>query len=447
MMDKKKLLAAKADEFQKKYDKLSVKEKYDLEMNALKTLYDQKYISEAQYQKWKAALEKDQSKDLKTERKSLPGAVPENDGTKAQEIRYNFNQQKSKLDDALKNGTIDADEYATRLSRIKADMNAALVDPLRTAQSEWVQMLTTAYQAWADFAQAIKDPEGDPFHAIANGITATAGIVTAIMSQITEFQKAEYEIQAAAVEKRYDREIAFAEGNAYLEKKLEKEKQEELDRLKAEQSKKNFQLQVIATIAQTAANAVQAYSAGLSIGGPAGLIMAPVAAALAVAQGAVQIALLKKQQQAAAAVGYSEGGFTRPGRVDEPAGIVHAGEWVASQKLVNSPNARPLIEYLEYAQRNNRIGSISMQDVSRSVAAPMFNAFAPARQQPAIIQQTPPAPQVSADPELSAAISRLNRRLDSPFVTVNSVTGEGGINEAEKRYNRMIRNKSRRLRS
>ena len=61
-------------------------------------------------------------------------------------------------------------------------------------------------------------------------------------------------------------EIAFAEGNAYLEKKLEKEKQEELDRLKAEQSKKNFQLQVIATIAQTAANAVQAYSAGLSIG-------------------------------------------------------------------------------------------------------------------------------------------------------------------------------------
>lgn len=447
MMDKKKLLAAKADEFQKKYDKLSVKEKYDLEMNALKTLYDQKYISEAQYQKWKAALEKDQSKDLKTERKSLPGAVPENDGTKAQEIRYNFNQQKSKLDDALKNGTIDADEYATRLSRIKADMNAALVDPLRTAQSEWVQMLTTAYQAWADFAQAIKDPEGDPFHAIANGITATAGIVTAIMSQITEFQKAEYEIQAAAVEKRYDREIAFAEGNAYLEKKLEKEKQEELDRLKAEQSKKNFQLQVIATIAQTAANAVQAYSAGLSIGGPAGLIMAPVAAALAVAQGAVQIALLKKQQQAAAAVGYSEGGFTRPGRVDEPAGIVHAGEWVASQKLVNSPNARPLIEYLEYAQRNNRIGSISMQDVSRSVAAPMFNAFAPEKHNQVVVHQQPAVIQNSGSKELSSAIADLVNRLDSPFITVNSVTGEGGINEAEKRYNRMIRNKSRRLRS
>lgn len=443
---KKKLLATKANEFQQKLDKLSVKQKYELEMNALKTLYDQKYISEAEYQRWKAALEKGKSKDIETERKSIPGAAPANAGTKAQETRRNFNQQKSKLDDALKNGTINADEYAARLARIKADMNAALVDPLRTAQSEWVQMLTTAYQAWADFAEALKDPEGDPFAAMADGITATAGIVTSIMSQITEFQKAQYEIQAKAVEKRYDREIAFAEGNSYLQRKLEQEKQEELDRLKAEQSKKDFQLQVIATIAQTAANAVQAYSAGLSIGGPAGLIMAPVAAALAVAQGAVQIALLKKQQQAAAAIGYSEGGFTRPGRVDEPAGIVHAGEWVASQKLVNSPRTRPLIEMLEYAQRNNRIGSISMEDVSHSIAAPMMNAYAPQRQQPVIIQQTTPAPQGSADPELTASISRLNRRLEEPFVTVNTVTGKFGSLEANRKYERMIRNKSRKKR-
>lgn len=443
MMDKKKLLAAKADEFQQKFDSLSVKEKYDLEFKALETLYNEKYISEAQFQKWKSDLEKQQKKDHADELKNLPGSAE----SKTASVRKIFDSQKTKLDDALKKGTIDADEYAKRLSRIKAEMNAALVDPLRTSQSEWVAMLTTAYQAWADFAAALKDPDANPFDSLAAGISASAAVVTSVMSQITEFQKAEYEMQAAAVEKRYDKEIAYAEGNSYLTKKLEKEKQEELDRLKAEQSKKNFQLQIISTIAQTAANAVQAYNAGLSVGGPAGLVLAPIAAAMAVAQGAVQIALLKKQQQSAAAVGYSEGGFTRPGRVDEPAGIVHAGEWVASQKLVNSPRTRPLIEMLEYAQRNNRIGSISMQDVSRSVAAPMFNAFAPARQQPVIIQQTPPAPQVSADPELSAAISRLNRRLDSPFVTVNSVTGEGGINEAEKRYNRMIRNKSRRLRS
>lgn len=444
---KQKMLVQRVAEFQKQFDKLTVKEQYDLNISALHSLRKEEMISEEQFQKWKKALEKQFAKDSEAEKRQLPGNSPDTAKFRASEARKNFDSQKDSLDKALADKVIDADEYAVRLQRIKNEMNEALIDPLKTAQSEWVQMLTSAYDAWANFANALKDPDADPFAAIANGITATAAIVNAVMQQITEFSNAEYEIQAKAVEKRYDREIKFAEGNAYLTKKLEKEKQDELNRLKAEQSKKDFQMQVIATIAQTAANAVQAYSAGLSIGGPAGLIMAPIAAALAVAQGAVQIALLKKQQQAAAAVGYSEGGFTRPGRKDEPAGIVHAGEWVASQKLVNNPKTRPMIEFLEHAQRSNRIGSITMEDVSRSVAAPMFNAFAPAQAQPVIVQQSAPAPASVSDPELSQSIARLNSRLERPFVTVNSVTGEGGIREAERKYDRMIRNKSRKQRS
>lgn len=445
---KQKMLMQKVKAFQSEFDKLSVKEKYDLELEALDTLYKTYYIEEEEFLKWKAALKKGYEKDSKDEKNNLPGKAPESAKVRAKKAREQYDDQKYSLDKALDKGIIDDKEYSVRLSRIKYEMNAALVDPLRTAQSEWVQMLASAYDAWAGFAEALKDPEADPFTAIADGITATAAIVNAIMQQITEFSKVEYEIQAKEVEKRYDREIKFAEGNAYLTKKLEKERQDELDRLKAEQSKKDFQMQVIAAIAQTAANAIQAYSAGLSIGGIQGLVMAPIAAAMAVAQGFTQIALLKKQQQAAAAVGYSEGGFTRPGAKDEPAGIVHAGEWVASQKLVNNPRTRPMIEFLEYAQRNNRIGSITMQDVSHSVAAPMFNAFAPEQhQQSAIVVQSEPATAQGSDKELSQAISRLNKRLDSPFVTVNSVTGEGGIREAQRKYDRIIRNKSRKKRS
>ena len=73
------------------------------------------------------------------------------------------------------------------------------------------------------------------------------------------------------------------------------------------------------------------------------------AAAMAIASGMIQVAAIKKQQQASEAQGYSEGGFTRPGRRDEPAGVVHAGEWVASQKLVNNPKTRPLLEALAAA--------------------------------------------------------------------------------------------------
>lgn len=446
---KQKLLAAKAKEFQEKFDKLTVKEKYDLELAALETLYERKYIDEEKYQKWKAGLEKQFEKDSKEVKTNLPGIAKSNNFSNANAAKGKFKDAKEELDNALKNGIIDDKEYAERLRRIKAEMNDALIAPLKNAQSEWVQMLINAYDAWADFADALKDPDADPFKALTAGITATAAVVNAIMQQITAFSKAELEIQSKAVEKRYDKEIQYAEGNAYLSKKLEKEKQDELNHLKAEQSKKDFQMRVIATIAQTAANAVQAFGAGLSIGGPAGLIMAPIAAALAVAQGMVQVALLKKQQQAAAAVGYSEGGFTRPGKKDEPAGIVHAGEWVASQKLVNSPQARPLIEMLEYAQRTNSIGSITMQDVSKSVAAPMFNAFTPVRSPQTVVvaQQAPETPDNTGDKHLADVISRLNSRLDRPFVTVNSVTGEGGIQEAERKYNRIIRNKSRKNRS
>ena len=39
-------------------------------------------------------------------------------------------------------------------------------------------------------------------------------------------------------------------------------------------------------------------------------------------------------------------------------------------------------------------------------------------------------------------ISRLTDRLDQPFLTVNSVTGDTGIKQAEEEYDKLIRNKT-----
>lgn len=444
--DKKRLLLAKEKEFRDKFDKLSVKEKYDLELKALEELYKQHHILDYEYEEWRKRLLSARDNDVRKEKETLPGSAPETNKSSADKARRKYNEGKADLDRARDSGLIDDKEYAVRLRRLGSELNDALLNPLKNAESEWVRLFTNIYDAWKDFADALQDPDADPLSKLSAGLQATAALTGAVMSQVTEFSKIEYEKQSKQVEKRYDREIELAEGNTYLTKKLEKQKQKELDALKAEEAKKNFAMQVIATIAQTAANAVQAYGAGLSVGGPAGLVLAPIAAALAVAQGAVQIALLKKQQQAAESVGYSEGGFTRPGRKDDPAGVVHAGEWVASQKLVNSPQTRPLIDMLEYAQRNNTIGSISMRDVSRSVAAPMMAAYAAPQVQPVIVapaDQDRPQP----DPQLSQVIGRLADRLDAPFVTVNSVTGDFGSLQAENRYKRMIANKSRRIRS
>ena len=188
-------------------------------------------------------------------------------------------------------------------------------------------------------------------------------------------------------------------------------------------------MEVMQALAQTATAAINAYSSAAAI--PlVGYIIAPIAAAMAVAAGMVQVAAIKKQQQKSATEGYASGGFTKPGAVDEVAGVVHAGEWVASQKLLASPVARPLIEALDYAQRTNTIGSLRGSDVSRSITAPA----AIANMQPQVI--------IQENAELRETIKQLKERLDEPFVTVNTVTGDLGIKQAQDSYQRLMNNKS-----
>ena len=88
------------------------------------------------------------------------------------------------------------------------------------------------------------------------------------------------------------------------------------------------------------------------------------------------------------------------------------------------------IDELDYAQRTNTIGSLRSADVSRSITAPM----ALAQSQPQVI--------VQESKDLRETIARLNERLDEPFVTVNTVTGDKGIKQAQDEYQRLMNNKS-----
>lgn len=57
--------------------------------------------------------------------------------------------------------------------------------------------------------------------------TITSGM-SSIFSGMTSLIQAELEIQTAAIEKRYSKEISQADGNNYKVKKLEEQKQKEL---------------------------------------------------------------------------------------------------------------------------------------------------------------------------------------------------------------------------
>ena len=283
--------------------------------------------------------------------------------------------------------------------------------------------------------------ESDFGQAISGSLDTLVSGMSSLFQQLTSRLQAELEIQQASIDRRYDAEIALAEGNNYKIQKLEKQREAEQAKAKKEANKKMFAMQVIQAVAQTAVAALNAYSSAAAIP-VVGFVMAPIAAAMAVAAGALQIAAIKKQQQASEAQGYMLGGFTPEGREDEIKGVVHAGEWVASQKLTHNPKARPILEALDYAQRTNSIGSLSSTDVSSSITAPLVMANNTKQEKIVIENRNNTSVVDSSLSRYTDTMELLYQRLNEPFITVNSVTGDSGMMKAQDEYDRLIRNKT-----
>ena len=62
---------------------------------------------------------------------------------------------------------------------------------------------------------------------------------------------------------------------------------------------------------------------------------------------------------------------------------------------------------------------------------------------PAVLAQSQaPSIIVQENNDLRETLARLNERLNEPFVTVNTVTGDLGIKQAQDDYQRLMNNKS-----
>ena len=134
------------------------------------------------------------------------------------------------------------------------------------------------------------------------------------------------------------------------------------------------------------------------------------------------------------------GGYTGNGRWDEPRGIVHAGEFVANRHAVQNPEIRPVLDLIDQAQRNNTIGSLTGRDVSRILTTSVVSSPSPDIQVSGVQDN---GQLLIVLNQAMSVLSRLNKRLDKPFMTVNSVTGKGGIKEAMDEYEKIQNNKSR----
>lgn len=119
---------------------------------------------------------------------------------------------------------------------------------------------------------------------------------------------------------------------------------------------------------------INTYSAATAAIAPpplgAGPIFGPAFAAVAIATGLANVAKIND-------VEFAEGGYTGPGKKYDVAGVVHKGEYVAPQKVVNSPAAQPHISALERMRTGFADGGFTTNraiDTSQQ-ALIMANAF------------------------------------------------------------------------
>ena len=392
---------------------------------AAERAYQDKLLADAQKRRQKVENEE------KKHQQKLKKIKDEYFGLNAAERQQALSQDLALLRQVYQNEITLAGNNAKEKLRIEEAYQKAKASLIRKYGGEELNGMQEATQAVVDWM------DSDGGQAVLGSFDTIVSGMSSIFSGLSDIIQAEVEIQTAAITRRYDAEISFAEGNTYKVKRLEREKEQEIARIKNEANRKMFAMQVIQAVAQTATAAINAYSSAASV--PyVGYILAPIAAAMAVAAGAIQIAAIKKQQQASEAQGYAEGGFTPKGPKDLEVGVVHAGEWVASQSLVNSPAARPMIEALDYAQRTNTIGTLRSEDVSRSITAPTVLA-----------KQATDGTLIAALTSNSAAMAnyssvmrQLEKRLEEPFVTVNTVEGDRGIKRAQDEYDNLMRNKT-----
>ena len=255
-----------------------------------------------------------------------------------------------------------------------------------------------------------------------------------ILSAASSYAQACSDLEQARISKNYEKQIEAAGNNSKKKKKLEAKRDKELAEAKSKANKKAMKIEIAQAIASTAMAAINAYSSAASIP-VVGWTMAPIAAGLATAAGMLQIATIKKQHQAEAA-GYYSGGYTGGTRYRQEAGVVHEGEFVANHLAVNNSAIRPAFDLIDRAQRSNTVGSLTAEDISRSLGQGGNTVVAP------IVNVSNDNSEVRESLDgVNAAVSRLSQTLDDGIEIEIPISGRSGLHKKLRDYNKILSNK------
>ena len=419
------------------YSQQGAKVRMDAELRVAKQLYDQKLINEEEYQLARAAIEK-----------KYRDEVNSNTGTKAKnqdfdDAKDTYKLQLKALEDAHRLWLISQEDYESRKWQIVQNYHNKIMQLIGNQGSEWGSMVADLVETWKAGFENLGSTLPDKLKNIAAMAASAFAVMNAGIKSYTDYANASRDLEVKKVEQSYDAQIKAAGDNEKKRKQLEEQKQKDVAAIKTKYDKRAMVIEMAQAVASTALAAINAYSSAAQVP-MIGYILAPIAASMALAAGALQIATIKKSHQAQQ-MGYYEGGFTgRDGNNRREVGVVHANEFVANHRAVANPELLPVLRLIDQAQRNNTVGSLTREDVSRAIGHGAILGDMTASQQRTAEQHDTSMVMVAASMEQqTAAINELNARLADGIESFMVMDGERGFDRSWQRYQRMKNNPKR----
>lgn len=409
-------------ELRQQFGKQDLQAQESMYLNGLDNLYKQGLIKEEEYQQMKLEI----TKQFAAQRAQIDA---DDHGAGSAQLKIN-----DKSSEMVNSARAAAGESQSTGNATLGGYFSSQVENYQNTMEKLKELYGNDKQNHAAYMQAKGKITSDFLNDLIEKTAVVYNGINGILSASSSYAQACSDLEQAKISKNYEKQIAAAGNNSKKKKKLEEKRDKELAAAKSKANKKAMKIEIAQAIASTAMSAINAYASAAAIP-TIGWTLAPIAAGMATAAGMIQLAAIKKQHQAEAA-GYYEGGYTGGNRYRKEAGVVHEGEFVANHNAVNNSSIRPALDLIDRAQRSNTVGSLTADDITRSLGQGSSTVVAP------VVNVNNDNTEVRKSLDgVNAAVSRLTQTLDDGIEVEVPISGRRGLHRRLQDYQRILNNK------
>ena len=409
-------------ELRQQFGKQDLQAQETMYLNGLDNLYKQGLIKEEEYQQMKLEI----TKQFAAQRAQIDA---DDHGAGSAQLKIN-----DKSSEMVNSARAAAGESQSTGNATLGGYFSSQVENYQNTMEKLKELYGNDKQNHAAYMQAKGKITSDFLNDLIEKTAVVYNGINGILSASSSYAQACSDLEQAKISKNYEKQIAAAGNNSKKKKKLEEKRDKELAAAKSKANKKAMKIEIAQAIASTAMSAINAYASAAAIP-TIGWTLAPIAAGMATAAGMIQLAAIKKQHQAEAA-GYYEGGYTGGNRYRKEAGVVHEGEFVANHNAVNNSSIRPALDLIDRAQRTNTVGSLTAEDITRSLGQGSSTVVAP------VVNVNNDNTEVRQSLDgVNAAVSRLTQTLDDGIEVEVPISGRRGLHRRLQDYQRILNNK------